>query len=545
MTSTVFEYHEETKHHPRRFARSLGYLDWDTQPHPFRYYEGAQTISLQFDDPADSIAYNDLYLENPKPPEPVNTQTISTFFRYALGLSAWKEYRGDRWALRVNPSSGNLHPTEGYAILGPMDEWCEKAGIYHYVSENHSLELRGSVTECVWNALMQGQPKDSFLVALTSIFWREAWKYGERAFRYCQHDTGHALATLRLSAALHGWKLKIIPSWPTDHIATMIGVDRIDDFHEQEVEEPEFIAIVVPDNHEISFPDLSLETVEQFRQAEWFGKANPLSEEYVDWEIIREVASTSKNPGQNLTSSFRNPFPSIPVNHSNHPENNAKQIILQRRSAVAYQHSKSTTLECFVNILFKLLPRSSCPWDALSQPPHIHLAIFVHNVKKIPRGLYILVRDPQKTELLKEAMQDDFLWAKPKKIPDGLPLYFLASEDCRDLAANISCGQDIGGDSFFSLGMISEFAEPITQLGDSFYRNLFWEAGMIGQVLYLEAEAAGTRGTGIGCYFDNPMHELLGLEGNQLQDLYHFTVGIPIEDERLSTLPPYPEEVKK
>ena len=35
------------------------------------------------------------------------------------------------------------------------------------------------------------------------------------------------------------------------------------------------------------------------------------------------------------------------------------------------------------------------------------------------------------------------------------------------------------------------------------YRRLFWECGLIGQVLYLEAEAAGVRGTGIGCFYDD------------------------------------------
>ena len=38
----------------------------------------------------------------------------------------------------------------------------------------------------------------SCLVALTSIHWREAWKYGERAFRYCQHDLGHAIAAVSI-----------------------------------------------------------------------------------------------------------------------------------------------------------------------------------------------------------------------------------------------------------------------------------------------------------------------------------------------------------
>ena len=50
------------------------------------------------------------------------------------------------------------------------------------------------------------------------------------------------------------------------------------------------------------------------------------------------------------------------------------------------------------------------------------------------------------------------------------------------------------------------------------------------------------RSTGIGCYFDDPMHRVLGLQGRTYQDLYHFTIGGPIEDTRLTTLPSYPNE---
>ena len=65
---------------------------------------------------------------------------------------------------------------------------------------------------------------------------------------------------------------------------------------------------------------------------------------------------------------------------------------------------------------------------------------------------------------------------------------------------------------------------------------------MIGPVLYLEAEAAGVRATGIGCFFDDPVHQMLGLFPNTIfQSLYHFTVGGPVEDGRLTTLPPYGE----
>jgi hypothetical protein len=79
-------------------------------------------------------------------------------------------------------------------------------------------------------------------------------------------------------------------------------------------------------------------------------------------------------------------------------------------------------------------------------------------------------------------------------------------------------------------------------LARSFYRRLFWEAGAIGQVLYLEAEAAGVRATGIGCFFDDPVHQVFGLRSLEFQSLYHFTVGGYVDDPRLTTLPPYRRE---
>jgi hypothetical protein len=103
----------------------------------------------------------------------------------------------------------------------------------------------------------------------------------------------------------------------------------------------------------------------------------------------------------------------------------------------------------------------------------------------------------------------------------------------------LSCHQAIAGGGAFSLGMIADFADSIRAAGAWWYRRLFWESGILGQVLYLEAEAAGLRGTGIGCFFDDAVHDLLGLGDERFQSLYHFTVGGPIDDARLITLPPY------
>jgi hypothetical protein len=103
----------------------------------------------------------------------------------------------------------------------------------------------------------------------------------------------------------------------------------------------------------------------------------------------------------------------------------------------------------------------------------------------------------------------------------------------------VSCQQDIASDGAFAVAMIAAFEPTLHERGASFYPRLFRETGMIGQMLYLEAEAAGLRGTGIGCFFDDTMHEILGFTDRRFQSLYHFTVGGDIEDPRLRTEPAY------
>jgi hypothetical protein len=58
-------------------------------------------------------------------------------------------------------------------------------------------------------------------------------------------------------------------------------------------------------------------------------------------------------------------------------------------------------------------------------------------------------------------------------------------------------------------------------------------------MLYLAAEAAGARGTGIGCFYDDPVHDALGLGGHAFQSLYHFAVGAPLDDPRVTSEPGY------
>src|SRR4026207_891087 len=114
----ILDYHSRTKHHLHRFAASLGYLDWASQPDPFRTFEGAKAVDLPLSArPISKAAYTELYSPKSAAAAPVDRDSVGALFELALGLSAWKQFEQTRWALRCNPSSGNLHPTEGYAIV--------------------------------------------------------------------------------------------------------------------------------------------------------------------------------------------------------------------------------------------------------------------------------------------------------------------------------------------------------------------------------------------------------------------------------------------
>jgi len=557
---TVLRYHEQTKHHFNRYARALGFLDWANQPDPFRRYAGAPLVHLPRlgpDDEPRSPPYEHLYRPAAVPSAPVTVRTLSRLFEYALALSAWKQSGGTRWALRSNPSSGNLHPTEGYLLVGELTGLARTPGLYHYAPREHALERRADVPAGMFAQLMREFPPQAFLVGLSSIHWREAWKYGERAFRYCQHDAGHAIGTVRIAAATLGWSAVVLHGLADETIEALLGLDRTEDFTGAEREHPDLVMVLWPTEFASEArvsaepvlplyidPDLARELSRQ----RWHGKANRLSlDDPVPWEIIDEVASASRKAGSEQPRLDCSGPPAIRrASALSSAGPLAGWIIHQRRSLLACDGRTTIAAARFYGMLARVMPRRErevtsrpMPWDALPWDPSIHLAMFVHRVEGLDTGLYLLARDPAKVEPLKRAMHARFAWTMPAGCPADLPLYLLEQGDARRLAAQVSCHQAIAGEGAFSLGMIAEYQQALATQGPWFYRRLFWETGLIGQVLYLEAEAAAIRATGIGCFFDDPVHQVFGFRDLEFQSLYHFTLGGAVDDPRLTTLPPY------
>lgn len=531
---TVLHYHERTKHHPDRFARGPGHMDWANEPVPFRSYEGAALSRLPFlaQDPAGGFL--SLFDRSGSQPLPLSLEHIASMLELSMGLSAWKSFGGNRWALRMNPSSGNLHPTEVYLILPPTDISPGHGGIFHYSPYVHGLEQRASFDSQFWQRVRDHIGMDCFLIALSSIHWREAWKYGERAFRYCNHDVGHALACLSFSASMHGWSVTWLSTLADDDIGTLLGFDRTT-WHAFEREYPDLLLFVHSEREKPKTLGLSPEIVRSFSSLSVEGLPNRLSSGHADWKIIEEMAAAAeKSRTDSMECRFRsNEY--LPVDATM----SGAGIIRRRRSVQEYDVMTEMSRDAFFSILDKTIPRRGCaPFDSGSGDIDLHLALFVHRVVDLQQGIYFLCRDESGLQDIRNCFRSDFLWERVKGAPASLALSLLQRGDFRETAVAASCYQDIAGDSVFSLGMIAKFRETIEKEPWS-YRRLFWEAGMIGQVLYLGAEALGFRGTGIGCYLDDMVHRLLGITDDAYQSLYHFTIGGAVEDSRITTLPPY------
>ena len=538
----VRDYHERTKHRPDRYAASLGYMDWATQPNPFRSYAGAEQIDLPHPAQRETPTYDALFSGSPAA-LPLGADMVARLFFHSLALSAWKQVPGGAsWSLRVNPSSGNLHPTEAHLIAGPVPGLIDEPGVFHYAPFHHRLERRCRLSADQWGSLTDGMPDPCLLVVLTSIYWRESWKYGERAFRYCNHDVGHAIGALGVCARTLGWEPRVIDDLASEDLCRLTGIESQSGI---EAEHADCLLVLYPaedaNRERLEAVDRSPEQWQsRLPKAAFSGEPNVLSHDHHDWPVIDEVSQAAergwtKRQGPRQTAQDSEAVPETLLTDRGLA---AEQIVRQRRSAVAMDGRTSLDRTSFYRILHRTLP-GQFPLQALPWTPRVALGIFAHRVEELEPGLYLLARSPLQEGSLRASLKTDFEWERPMGCPESLGLYRLLAGKAYRAAALISCHQDIAGDGVFSLGMLAEFDPALEQEGPHFYPRLFWETGLIGQILYLEAEAAGVRGTGIGCFFDDIMHDLLGIGDGTWQSLYHFTIGGPIEDTRLATVAPY------
>lgn len=461
------EYHELTKHSAESLRRSPHYLDWANMPDPFRHYEGAPVLDLPADPAAPDIPALEVLRGVAGCAEAgQGAEFLSQLLFYSAAISASKVVpaTGYRYALRVNPSSGNLHPTEFHFLTRGLRGWPD--GLYHYRPSAHVAEQRATGSF----ALGGGAP---IVFVLTSIAWREAWKYRDRAYRYCLHDVGHAWQALALAARAMGCETFAIGRFEDDEVA------RVYRFFKDE------------------WPMLMVEVrgapVEVKGEAIWHGgQANRLSEEVIAYPRIEAVHEATK-------AGVSGGAPGVGLGFG--------EVARRRRSALDFVGGARNMERPALMLVLAAASRPLCAdfgWERF-----IQLYLYVHRVDGVEPGVY-------------------------RYWPERSDLELMKAGDQRVAAAGLSLGQDLAGNGCVAFSMIGDLEGAVRVHGERGYRYVHFEAGGMGQRMYIAAEALGMGATGIGAFYDDAVHEYLGLKREEGQVVYHFAIGYPVRDLRVA-----------
>jgi nitroreductase len=371
-------------------------------------------------------------------------------------------------------------------------------------------------------------------IALSSIAWREAWKYGERALRYCLLDAGHASGALAYAAALQGWQLQPRPVAAAD-LAAWLGLDRDQDFPGgAEREEPELLFELRP-------PDTPRPPAGRLADpAAVAGPGQPAGRA-PDVPLAGDRPDPGGHPAHGGRGHRRGP---PAASHHRPPQAEpepAASLIRRRRSAQRFDAQARLDLPALWPLLQALLP-GRLPFAALPEADHVHVLLFAHRVDGLAPGAYLLPRSEAGATLLRRQLPVSLDWAPVAEAPADVPLWRLAANPAlAGTLRTLNCHQALGSDAILGLALLAEFQPLPTPWA---YRERLMEAGLLGQALYLQAEALGLAGTGIGCFFDDALHQLIGLTPTAapqaaLQSVYHFTIGRALTDSRIATTAPY------
>jgi SagB-type dehydrogenase family enzyme len=243
----------------------------------------------------------------------------------------------------------------------------------------------------------------------------------------------------------------------------------------------------------------------------WFGgKANQLSSHQFAYPRIEDIHAATKLPAVQGLIAASEPAPTgsggIKLCSPASSARTFGEVARTRRSALGFRGgTEAMSLAQLSAVLAVTAQPLSCDFGGTR---FIQLYLYVHRVHGLERGVY-------------------------RYWPEHAELERIRSGDQRVAAAGLSLGQDLAGNACVAFSMVADLDGAVRCHGDRGYRYVHFEAGAVGQRLYLAAEALGMGATGIGAFFDEEVHRYLNLSSGERQVVYHFAIGYPVPDPRV------------
>ncbi|MBN2032897.1 MAG: SagB/ThcOx family dehydrogenase [Deltaproteobacteria bacterium] len=491
MIKTCLDYHQETSYDRHRMGGH--FLDWADQPALFKTYEGIERVSLPREVELPKRRFSSLVLDRMagRPATTIDLDTLSRLLLLANTLTAKARTQGGDFYFRSAASAGALYPTEIYAATRGVTGLDD--GLYHYGLRDHSLtplrsgNFGASIMES-GKIAEEEVPVVTFF--LTAIFYRSAWKYRARAYRYHLLDTGHVEENLALGMKALGFSYDASYHFDDDRVNHLLGLDG---------KREAALALISLKGQDV----LSMQGKREADQlpASIF-QASRVSAKEVEYPAIREMHEAGRDKRPEMGQDAGMLYALGPASREwREIESSSRNEIADYPDCVFMRRSKRNFVRSPLrkNHAAGLL-QALCASDQEEYKEALCPGVLIGMVEGMEQGFYLLDRNRKASGMVRQGSYLDTMahicldqaWLANA----GVHFLFLANLDLVDRS-----------------------------WGPRGYRYAMMVAGRAGQRLYVASTAMGLGCCGIGAFYDGEARELLGLNENS-RLLYLVAVGV-------------------
>jgi SagB-type dehydrogenase family enzyme len=473
-------YHESTK---------LAYINLRNKPPLFKTYPGAQRIALPTDSPAleagtlDAVASSSgrtLQTSGPGPDLDLNHLAQLLHFSAAVVHRRVLPQTG-QVHYRAAASAGALYPIEVYLVCRSLPGI--EAGIYHFSPADFSLEkLHSGDHRAYLAAATAGDPdiaSSPACLVFTALFWRSAWKYRARSYRYCLWDNGTLLANLLAVGSSVGVPSRVIAGFVDDQVNRVLEIDA----------NREGAICVVPLGSAEVNPSNDVERALSSLEA----SSDDGQDGEIDYPEIQELHRASSLMSETEVRAWRQSAAAGPIGQpaDQLSDQNARylpekqevstallgQAILRRGSTRRFARTPMS-YDQFGAILSCSTKPVPADFLAPGESSLLGYYIIVNAVEGLAQGAYYFSPEDRRLSLLKEG-------------------------DFREEAGHLCFEQALGADASAVVFPMVDLGQVLDRYGNRGYRAAQLEAGVRVGKIYLCAHSIGLGASGITFYDDD------------------------------------------
>lgn len=497
-------YHGQTVHTRAGLMTEGRRIDWSARPAVFKEYPDADVIELTHDDVKNTMPTGKAVEARRAPvealgPGAMTLAELSTLLRMTNGVTSEMRSPGVTYYLRSAPSAGALYPTVTYVLARNVDGLAP--GLYHYGVKGHKLHrlktgdgLAGELADASAgpHLIRQG----SVTLVFSAVFFRSSWKYGRRAYRYCNLDTGHVAGNATLAAAALGYASKLIGRFDDAKVNALLELD----------EGAEGALLIVPIGKPASAPPAGPEPAFALNPRKLQGPSEDLLLLAHGQTGLQMSSAGARTPGPQAPSD--KPYKDLPqiALPRNFAAGEALFDVIARRRSARNWGQRGMTLAELSSVLYHAMGLTQSGQASHRNPAvqgceAINLYLIVNNVRGMDRGVYYYRRlDHALTALRKgDFRQDSYEISLDQRVVGRADVALIKTIDVRRLGATD---------------------------GDRGYRYAALSAGLIGESLYLQAEAIGLGCGGIGAFFDDEVSRQIGVSPDDELVIYMSAIGV-------------------